>query len=108
MSIPTAVTQLAEVEATRRSGVLDSERTLAVAVSRLGSPTDQRFVCGTLKELADLGNRDPAFFGKPLHSLVIVGKRLHHLEVEFAEEWAVNSQTWRENAHKIYGVQLGD
>jgi diphthine synthase len=108
MSIPTAVYQLAEVEQSRGSGTLDPEKTLAIAVSRLGSPTNQRIVCGTLKELLDIGERDPAVFGEPLHSLVIVGRRVHHLEIQYAEEWAINSKNWRETARDIYGVRMDD
>ena len=106
MSIPTAVSQLIKVESSRNTGILSPTQTLAIAVSRLGSPTDQRIVCGTLKELADLGERDPAAFGDPLHSLVIVGKRLHHLEVEFAEVWAVDKESWKEKAKSVYGVRM--
>lgn len=108
MSIPTAVSQLIEVEETRDSGTLSPYKTLAIAVSRLGSPTDQRIVCGTLKELADLGEADPAAFGDPLHSLVIIGKRLHHLEVEFAEAWAVDKTSLRETAKSVYGVNMNN
>ena len=45
-------------------------------------------------------------FGEPLHSLVIVGRRLHHLEVEYAESFAVNRETWREVARSAYGCAL--
>jgi len=108
MSIPTAASQLIEVESTRGLGTLDPSKTLAIAVSRLGSPTDQRIVCGTLNELAELGERDPTAFGEPLHSLVIVGRRLHHLEIEYAEEWAVDKSNWRRVAADVYGVRMDD
>ena len=49
-------------------------------------------MCGTLEEL---GRQSSENFGEPLHSLVIVGKRLHHLEVEYAEAYAVCKETWR-------------
>ena len=105
MSIPTAVSQLLDVEASRKVGVLAPETTLAVALSRVGAQTDgeQRIVCGTLVELAA---QDSNAFGEPLHSLVIVGKRLHHLEVEFAEAFAVDKQNWRNVAQNAYGCTL--
>lgn len=79
MSIPTAVSQLIEVEDLRKSGVLEPDKTLAIAMSRVGAQDgSQKIVCGTLAELAA---QDASIFGEPLHSLVIVGKRLHHLEV---------------------------
>lgn len=105
MPIPTAVSQLIEVEGSRGAGILMPEKTLAVAMSRVGAQEDgeQRIVCGTLAELAV---QDESVFGKPLHSLVIVGKRLHHLEVEFAESFAVNKENWRRVAGNVYGCAL--
>ncbi|EPS92694.1 hypothetical protein FOMPIDRAFT_1137447 [Fomitopsis schrenkii] len=103
MSIPQAASQIAEIEALRGEGILRPETTLAVALSRVGGGEDQRIVCGTLEELL----AQPAdVFGEPLHSLVIVGKRLHHLEVEYAEEYAVNKETWRSVAQTVYGRTL--
>lgn len=107
MSIPTAVSQLMEVEASRGEGVLTPDKTLAIAMSRVGSQTigedGQRIVCGTLSELAE---QDPVVFGKPLHSLIIVGKRLHHLELEYADAYAVNKQSWIDTARSVYGCSL--
>jgi len=107
MSIPTAVSQLLEVEASRRTGILVPEKTLAVAMSRVGAQTEgeQRIVCGTLAELAA---QDPAVFGSPLHSLVIVGRRLHPVEVAFAEQYAVDSENWKAVAQSVYGCLLDD
>jgi len=103
MSIPVAVSQLLEVESSRRDGILDAQKTLAIAMSRVGSSSEQRIVCGTLQELSQ---QDSEVFGKPLHSLVIVGKRLHHLEVGFAVEYAVNKESWKTVAHDVYGCNL--
>ena len=105
MSIPTAVSQLLEVEDTRKGGVLSAESTLAIALSRVGAQTEgeQRIVCGTLAELAA---QDSGIYGEPLHSLVIVGRRLHHLEVEFAETYAINRDNWRNVARDVYGCTL--
>ena len=103
MSIPQAASQIAEIEALRGEGILRPEATLAVALSRVGGGDDQRIVCGTLEELLA---QPPEAFGEPLHSLVIVGKRLHHLEVEYAKEYAVNKETWKSVAQSVYGCAL--
>ncbi|EPQ55226.1 Diphthine synthase [Gloeophyllum trabeum ATCC 11539] len=104
MSIPQAVSQLIEVEEKRQAGILSPETTLAVAVSRVGGgPGNERIVAGTLSELS----AQPAeAFGEPLHSLVIVGKRVHPLEIEYAQEFAVSRESWRNVATKIYACNL--
>ncbi|KAH7883253.1 Diphthine synthase [Phlebopus sp. FC_14] len=104
MSIPQAISQLLEIEAIRNERVLAPNSTLAIALSRVGGSAEhQRIVCGTLQELHD---QSVDVFGEPLHSLVIAGKRLHHLEVEYAEEYAVNKETWRHVARSDYGCAL--
>ena len=104
MSITQAVSQLIEVEESRRGGILIPEKTLAIAMSRVGGGEGQeRIVSGTLAELL---SQPPEVFGEPLHSLVIVGKRIHHLEVEYAETFAVDSGKWRSTARDVYGCAL--
>ncbi|KAF4563119.1 diphthine synthase [Pleurotus pulmonarius] len=112
MSIPTAISQLLEVESTRGEGALNPDKTLAIALSRVGGhpPGDQSqstdgetIVSGTLAELAAA---PPEAYGQPLHSLVIVGKRLHYLEVDYAGEWARNKENWRRVAENVYGCTL--
>jgi diphthine methyl ester synthase len=103
MSIPTAVSQLLEIESLRQEGILSGENTLAVALSRVGGGEDQRIVGGTLKELCEA---PPSVFGEPLHTLVIVGKRLHPLESEFVEEWAIDKENWRHVAQEAYGCNF--
>jgi diphthine synthase len=104
MSIPQAVAQLLEIEDLRESGTLAADNTLAIGMSRVGGGEEhQRIVCGTLNELASHPNEA---FGEPLHSLVIVGRRLHPLEVEFAEDYAINRETWRGVAKNVYGCAL--
>ncbi|KAJ8517508.1 hypothetical protein ONZ45_g5326 [Pleurotus djamor] len=109
MSIPTAVAQLIEVEQSRGEGVLDPDKTLAIALSRVGrhpvagQESGETIVSGTL---SDLANAPPETFGQPLHSLVIVGKRLHYLEVEYAKEWALDKTTWTNVAVDGYGCAL--
>jgi len=106
MSIPQAVSQLLEIESLRQSGILMQEETLAIGLSRVGGDeSQQKIVSGTL---ADLAAQPVDMFGEPLHSLVIVGKRLHHLEVEYAEQYAVNAANWRNVARNVYGCALDD
>ncbi|KAH8827877.1 diphthine synthase isoform b [Flagelloscypha sp. PMI_526] len=103
MSIHQAVSQLLEIESLRQTGTLDPEKTLAIAVSRLGGGEDQKIVSGTLKELLQ---QPVEKYGEPLHSIVIVGRRLHHIEVEYASEYAVDKTSWRQTATDVYGVVL--
>ena len=85
------MSQLLEIESLRTENVLSPMTTLAVALSRVGGDLDnQRIVCGTLEEL---GQQPSENFGEPLHSLIIVGKRLHHLEIEYGEAYAVCKET---------------
>lgn len=108
MSIPTAVNQLLEIESIRKEGILDGDSTLAIALSRVGSippsegSTDdddgtQRIVAGTL---SDLQVQPESMFGKPLHSLIIAGKKLHELEAIYAGAFAVNQENWNRIAKK--------
>lgn len=60
----------------------------------------QTLVAGTLAEL--LAQPREAF-GPPLHSLVLVGRRLHVLEAEYAAAFAVDEKSWREVAQRVYG-----
>ncbi|KAK0454283.1 tetrapyrrole methylase [Armillaria borealis] len=104
MSIRQAVSQLIEIESLRKTGTLSPDTTLAVALSRVGGGSDnQRIVAGTL---TDLVNHAEDAFGDPLHSLVLVGKRLHHLEVEYAQDFAVDLERWRNTAKHVYGCAL--
>ncbi|EJT96938.1 diphthine synthase isoform b [Dacryopinax primogenitus] len=103
MSIPLAVDQLLYTETQRQQRVLSAKETLAIGMSRVGS-SKQRIVAGTLEELQGAGD----IFGPPLHSLVIVGKRLHPLEVDYAEESAINKAEWRRVAQQVYGCRLDE
>ncbi|GAA96956.1 uncharacterized protein L969DRAFT_105526 [Mixia osmundae IAM 14324] len=102
MSVPTAVEQiLSLLRAAPTDGskaALDPAETLAISVSRVGAE-DQTFVAGTLAELAQA---DQGVFGAPLHSLVIVGRRFHHLERDFAAGWALDQERWRSTADSVY------
>lgn len=45
-----------------------------------------------------------AAYGPPLHTLVLVGKRLHPLEVDYAAQFAVPNSRWNEVAAEVYGA----
>ncbi|KAG8974646.1 diphthine synthase, partial [Tulasnella sp. 427] len=85
----------------RSAITLSSEETLAITLSRVGSPT-QKLVAGTL---AELSAQPQETFGDPLHAMVLVGKRLHPLEIEYASVWAVDRDSWRRVAKDVYGVK---
>lgn len=78
------------------------EETLVMSLSRVGTPT-QRIISGTLAELAELSEEE---FGGPLHSVVIVGKRLHPLELEYAGQFCVGGEggAWWKVGKEVYGV----
>lgn len=82
--------------------LLPPSQTLAISLSRIGTPT-QRIIAGTLEELGQL---DEDEFGPPLHSVVIVGKRLHPLELEYAGQYAVGGEAggWWRVGKDVYGV----
>ncbi|KAK6197359.1 Dph5 protein [Scheffersomyces amazonensis] len=75
MDIATAASQLIEIEDIRKEQAY-TENTPCVAVSRLGSPT-QAFKAATLKELTEYDS------GEPLHTLVMLGRQVHDLELEY-------------------------
>lgn len=83
--------------------LLPIKDTLAMTLSRVGTST-QRIISGTLAELSQLTAED---FGGPLHSIVIVGKRLHPLELEFAGMFAVNGEQgqWWKVGKDAYNVE---
>ncbi|KDQ56502.1 hypothetical protein JAAARDRAFT_180027 [Jaapia argillacea MUCL 33604] len=104
MTIPQAVTQLVEIESLRQDNILSPSNTLVIAVSRVGGgDKHERIVSGTLSEL---NGHPPEAFGEPLHSLVIVGKRVHPLEIEYAQEFAIDEENWRRVAETVYGCAL--
>ncbi|WWC64122.1 diphthine synthase [Kwoniella dejecticola CBS 10117] len=90
-------------EVERKESLLPPDKTLAISLSRIGTPT-QRLISGTLEELAQVSEEE---FGGPLHSLVIVGKRLHALEFEFAGKFAIGGEqgAWWKVGQEVYGVE---
>lgn len=87
MDIATAAQQLLEVEEIRNEKAYTPD-TPCVAVSRLGSPT-QKFKAGSLKELAEYDS------GEPLHSLVMLGRQVHDLELEYLYQFVDNRDQFR-------------
>lgn len=83
MTAAQCASQMLETEAERGEGVY-SASSLAVAVARLGA-ANQKIVAGTLQQLAEVD------MGPPLHSLILVGSRLHELERDFLKEFAVDA-----------------
>ena len=45
------------------------------------------------------------FWGHPLHSLVLVGHRLHPMEVEYGRAFALPGSRWADVARDVYGAR---
>ena len=95
MSVAQCASQMLEVEEERKEGICGRQN-LAVGVARLGSE-DQQIVAGTLEELSQ------ADLGRPLHSLVLCGKKMHEMEWEYVREFAVDQKKFDEVWKKGYG-----
>ncbi|GMG21568.1 unnamed protein product [Ambrosiozyma monospora] len=87
MSVSTCCEQLLEVEE-KRGEKAYTPNTPCVAVSRLGSPS-QSFKAATLKELAEYDA------GEPLHSVVMLGRQVHDLELEYLLEFADDKEAFK-------------
>ncbi|KAG0232145.1 diphthine synthase [Actinomortierella wolfii] len=92
MTVNTCLEQMLEIEEKRGEGAYGPE-TLAIGCVRLGTAT-QRFVAGTMKDLLDVD------FGEPLHSLVLIGRRMHLMEYEMVREWVPEEH--RSHFEEIY------
>ncbi|ODQ57956.1 hypothetical protein WICANDRAFT_34152 [Wickerhamomyces anomalus NRRL Y-366-8] len=88
MDIQTAAEQLLEIEEKRKEECY-TPNTPAVAISRLGSPT-QSFKAATLKELAQYDS------GEPLHSLIILGRQVHDLELDYLYHYCDNPESYKQ------------
>ncbi|OZJ02683.1 Diphthine methyl ester synthase [Bifiguratus adelaidae] len=97
MTIQTAVEQLLEIEENRQENAYTPD-TLAIGCARIGTAT-QQIVSGTLEELRHVD------FGGPLHSLVLVGSRMHFLEAEFVKAYAVDKASFEKIAERDYHVK---
>lgn len=87
MGVDTCCQQLLEVEENRKEEAYTPD-TPCIAVSRLGSP-NQTFKAGTLKELAEYDA------GEPLHSVVMLGRQVHELELDYLLAFADDKETFK-------------
>lgn len=85
MSVNTAASQMLEIAKLKEEeGEVPcyDEDTMAIGVGRIGAK-DQKIVAGTLKQLVE------ADVGPPLHSLVLVGSRVHPLELDYLKHYEI-------------------
>lgn len=87
MNISEAAKQLLEVEKKKNQNAY-SEITPCIAVSRIGS-YNQKFKSASLLELTSYDS------GEPLHSLIILGNKIHELELEYILEFAENAENFK-------------
>ncbi len=120
MRVGRCVRQMLEIEEERGEGAYGPD-SLAIGVARVGSKTEM-FVAGTLQELCHVTPPKPDeernydelladnevfsdeemelisdadwLLGKPLHSLVLLGKRTELVEHEFVRQFAINQENW--------------
>lgn len=87
MDIATAAQQLLEIEEDKKECAYTPDSP-CVAVSRLGLPL-QTFKAGTLREMAEYDA------GEPLHSLVLLGRQVHDLELDYLLQFADDKDAFR-------------
>ncbi|CAG5106238.1 Similar to DPH5: Diphthine methyl ester synthase (Homo sapiens) [Cotesia congregata] len=91
MSVAEAAKQLISIIGKRQNSnqeLVLTEDSLAVGLARVGSDDQQIIVC-TLKEMSSVD------LGPPLHSLVILAKQPHPLEIDCLELFALNKNEFR-------------
>lgn len=88
MTIQQCCEQLLEVEEIRSEKAY-TEDTPCVAISRLGSDK-QSFKSGSIKQLSQYDS------GDPLHTLVILGRQSHELELDYILEFADDKENLKE------------
>lgn len=86
MTVAQCAAQMIETEDERGDAICGREA-LAVGVARAGAQ-DMVIVAGTMEQLAEQD------LGRPLHSLVLVGKRMHEMERDFVREFAVDKDVF--------------
>ncbi|KAL4866421.1 hypothetical protein BDV12DRAFT_132887 [Aspergillus spectabilis] len=86
MTVAQCAGQMLETEEERQEGVFGPD-SLAVGAARVGA-ADQQLVAGTLQELSQVE------MGRPLHSLVLLGRRAHDLEKDYIRQFAVDEATF--------------
>ncbi|KAI8384998.1 diphthine synthase [Radiomyces spectabilis] len=94
MTVNQAVEQLLEIEENRNEGICTPD-SLAIGCARIGTDS-QKIVAGPLRELVDVD------FGGPLHSLVLIGSRMHPMEADFVRAYAANPATFDELVKQQY------
>ncbi|CAI8496148.1 unnamed protein product [Hanseniaspora opuntiae] len=92
MSIQQCCEQLLEIEEIRGEKAYTKD-TPCVAISRLGSDK-QAFKSGTIEQLASYDS------GEPLHTLVILGRQTHDLELDYILEFADDKENLTEMLRK--------
>ncbi|RKF62666.1 Diphthine methyl ester synthase [Golovinomyces cichoracearum] len=100
MTVGQCAQQMLEVEekmTEKGQGGVYTKDSLAVGAARVGGKTE-KFVCGTLEQLC---NSD-AELGKPLHSLILLGNRVHELEGEYLKAFALTPEVWDEIWRRDY------
>ncbi|KHN95713.1 diphthine synthase [Metarhizium album ARSEF 1941] len=100
MTVGQCAKQMIEIEDEKREAAYTRD-SLAVGAARVGGKTEQ-FVAGTLEELCSTDD----LLGPPLHSLVLLGRRTHHLELDYVREFAVDKEKWDRIWKEDYGKQL--
>lgn len=95
MTVAQCAQQLIETEEELQQGVCGPDA-LAVGVARVGAE-DENIVAGTLEELTS------SDLGRPLHSLVVIGSRVHDLERDFLRDFAINKETFDQAWTKLVG-----
>ncbi|KAG8667197.1 diphthine synthase [Fusarium poae] len=100
MTVGQCAQQMLEIEEERKEGVYTKD-SLAIGAARVGGKTE-KFVAGTLEELCSTDEE----LGPPLHSLVLLGRRTHELELDYVRQFAVDKEKWDKLWNAEYGKQL--
>ncbi|KAF5676428.1 diphthine synthase [Fusarium denticulatum] len=100
MTVGQCAQQMLEIEDERKEGVYTKD-SLAIGAARVGGKTE-KFVAGTLEELCSTDEE----LGPPLHSLVLLGRRTHDLELDYVRQFAVDKEKWDRLWKAEYGKQL--
>ncbi|SPJ82450.1 probable methyltransferase DPH5 [Fusarium torulosum] len=100
MTVGQCAQQMLEIEDERKEAVYTKD-SLAIGAARVGGKTE-KFVAGTLEELCSTDEE----LGPPLHSLVLLGRRTHELELDYVRQFAVDKEKFERLWNAEYGKQL--
>lgn len=95
MTVAQCAAQMLETEDARAEGVCGPD-CLAIGVARICA-VDQEMVTGTLKQLSEVD------MGRPLHSVVLLGRRVHELEKDFVRAYAIDKGVFDKIWKRDYG-----